>query len=458
MAAKIKYNEMSTMAIYIQIDKLHLLYDLAIKNNIKTIVVPAWVKSIDIFMSESVLTHVLDFWKLKDAKKFINKVRQHHKVHYDYIMTSLISENNNKKDKVKKIIKLADSDNYHFDYQKLINTALECDNICANLLKKEADKKNYILNFNAMDKNNNSIDKLVNWCKEKNQILDLNIQALIEDLSLHNIKYLEYYLELNKSYNQKLNFDRILDLFNNEEMITLIKKFIPNDYVYETYPENLVIDLGKYKNEELKNIIDDLIKYCYHTTNITYIIYKKRKYYNSTNLWYTRKEQPGDENRDYDEDECCQQYESCVCDKIIYPSNSDKIKYVIDYDKTLTKFNHNYINEELIRKISHINPSNIILSGFDKITLHNPCGINTDHRGSDHCKIHLQYYYEYMMKCPINLLTFANNLYRVKSHKWDIWYELYCKVKTIHIDCIKNNDKDKPKSNINIIMDFDHGS
>lgn len=441
---------MSTSAIYKERSKLYSLYNSALDNKIKTITVPAFTETIEKYISGSVLIYVFGYWKIKDAEEFINLVRQNHAVYYDNIIQHLISEsrcNLKMKSKLKLLIELANQDNYQINYQKFVDLALADNSNLVKILKREADKKGYNFNFNTMNKTANSIKKLVKWANQKNQHLDLDIEKLIVDLLPRNMKLLEYYLELNKTYKQKLNFDKILDLMKDEDKFLLIKKYVPDDYEYETYPTEMVINLKEYANDELKSILHDLIKFCYNTTEIRYVTYKDRKYYNSTNQWYDRKEEPGDENRDYDPNMECENYDSdCDFDKI-YPKKSDKVQYIIEYNKKLTNWNDDYVNTDLIRKILHIGPEKVLLTGLDFISVDNHRGVNPDHRGSDHCKIYLECYDTFRMGCPIDLLTFANNLYRIKSHKWDKWYELFCGVVLI-------NNKDS----LRIIMEFDHGS
>lgn len=63
---------------------------------------------------------------------------------------------------------------------------------------------------------------------------------------------------------------------------------------------------------------------------------------------------------------------------------------------------------------------------FGTITLINKDGVNPDHRGSDHCLISLPFDKELVLINP-TFDQFVIALYRLKSHKFDTWYELYIK-------------------------------
>lgn len=81
-----------------------------------------------------------------------------------------------------------------------------------------------------------------------------------------------------------------------------------------------------------------------------------------------------------------------------------------------------------------------------KIVLINDSGFNQDHRGSDHTRIELPFY----SRCTLYKNTvreFIQGMYRIKSHKFDHWYELFC-----HTTVSKKKDK------IIINVTYDHGS
>lgn len=240
------------------------------------------------------------------------------------------------------------------------------------------------------------------------------------------------------------------------------------------------------------------IQYCYKAIKIDHIIYDDLDYYQRTTIHHA-----GTVRRpNYDPDIICD-LDMDICDDnindiipipvpqstyyaIVYnhdeydPTNSDdlipvsaQIDYVLtycfynydptDYDEDYTEFDEedyhdfsDYIKDyneyhrtyiELINNIECIEMPNIILKNVDFILLTNKDGYNEDHRGSDHCKVKLDFHKTYKVKCPINLEDFFKALYRMKSHKWDSWYELY-------IDSIITLNH----NTLCIDLHFDHGS
>lgn len=454
-----QYDKMSSLAIYKKIDELYEMYESVLNNNVKNITVPAYTKTLDQYLSDSVLTYVFGYWKYDEAIKFINIVRKHNIVMYDAIITYVISERrSNNKTKIKDLIEMSLQDNYKLNYQKLVNHGIDNDDSdIVDLLKESADKIKYQFDFDTMHKKINFIEKIITWAKLTNQKINLDIQNFFESSGIRGYHYFEYLLKLNQDeYKQNLNFNRILSLNISDKMVTTIKKYVPNDYKFDVYSEDLEINLKNYSKKELQSILHDLIKYCYETTEIECIEYKNKKYYNSSNLWYDRKQ----ENMEHDPDIECENYmDDCDFDTI-NPKNPDNVKYLIEYDKNRTHWTYDYDNIDLIRKISYADIEKVMLTGYDLIMIINKCGRNNDHRGSDHCKIYLQMYGKYEINLPINLFEFANCLYRIKSHKWDNHYELYCGIKTPCSQIYKYYDDNLliEQNGLNILFEFDHGS
>ncbi len=86
---------------------------------------------------------------------------------------------------------------------------------------------------------------------------------------------------------------------------------------------------------------------------------------------------------------------------------------------------------------------------FGDLHLINSCGFNEDHRGSDHTMIKLDFHDDYELPDMCSLEEFANACYRLKSHKFDYWYELFC-------GCSVTRDEDN--NTVTITISFDHGS
>jgi hypothetical protein len=90
--------------------------------------------------------------------------------------------------------------------------------------------------------------------------------------------------------------------------------------------------------------------------------------------------------------------------------------------------------------------SGVVACSKYKITLMNCSGINDDHRGSDHTKIILPFQEQYVLKNN-SLKELIKGLYKIKSHKFDKWYELFSTAKVEFYS-----------REIFIKLDFDHGS
>jgi hypothetical protein len=80
------------------------------------------------------------------------------------------------------------------------------------------------------------------------------------------------------------------------------------------------------------------------------------------------------------------------------------------------------------------------------VELINTCGINEDHRGSNHTDIQLDFNPNWVLRGS-TLRDLVEGMYRVKSHKFDYNYELFC-----------GSQITKVKNGIRIEFDFDHGS
>lgn len=104
----------------------------------------------------------------------------------------------------------------------------------------------------------------------------------------------------------------------------------------------------------------------------------------------------------------------------------------------------------LHKKVQHVPFDKIILQHptCTQILLSNVAGRNNDHRGSDHCRVHLAMKKYQMLTLPCSLSDLAQACYRIKSHKFDKWYELYSGITSIKIS---NNC-------MYVGVNFDHGS
>lgn len=90
---------------------------------------------------------------------------------------------------------------------------------------------------------------------------------------------------------------------------------------------------------------------------------------------------------------------------------------------------------------------NLVFPADYTVTLVNTSGFNRDKRGQDKTAIKLDYHDSFQLQ-KNTLKNFLQGLYRIKSHKFDKWYELFSDVK-LEIDGEKN---------ITVSVRFDHGS
>src|SRR5579872_3254557 len=110
----------------------------------------------------------------------------------------------------------------------------------------------------------------------------------------------------------------------------------------------------------------------------------------------------------------------------------------------------------------------------------NRSGVNADHRGSDHVRIILPFERQVELPATMTFGEFAEACYRIKSHKFDHWYELYFGVSIkedrndLLLDQEKTNLQDEviarlpvvlldiilqfANSFVNLFVTFDHGS
>lgn len=197
------------------------------------------------------------------------------------------------------------------------------------------------------------------------------------------------------------------------------------------------------------NKLDDLIYFVYQSVKIKYVYIfdedgDKIKYYQRLNKW------GGHDN--IHENKCDSYFDCELNDRI---GTNQYINYKLEYKPDARCF------EDKKRRVALSKSELDILSGnaLDKIylqypkdlILHNKPGFNYDHKGSDHTKLILDFDPNAIIRCNNGQLSFedfADACFRIKSHKFDFWYELYCGVDLL----IDSNDK------LIADIDFDHGS
>ena len=164
-----------------------------------------------------------------------------------------------------------------------------------------------------------------------------------------------------------------------------------------------------------------------------------KKYYELDNKWEGRniKKHPYTHQ---EKELLCDEYTAgcALTGKILEIPYGSRWDFLIDYGK-----NPKGIEEKLFKNTTYLKLIN--MSGF-----------NDDHRGSDHFMYKMPYSESVTLKNP-TLGEFVDALYLIKSHKVDLWYELFCQAK-ININSFDEIDVDDQENKLEIKLIFDHGS
>lgn len=222
------------------------------------------------------------------------------------------------------------------------------------------------------------------------------------------------------------------------------------------------------------NILNDLFMCIDGYTTFNHVIYNNLPYYEKSNLnktfdivnykpyfqalmhcnpifcWETK----AFDRPTYDIDSKCYSWyvddgTNGACGVQIYPTKTDTVKYVLKYHRSNEYADKNIstTNIDLIKKIIKCKYKKILLIGYESLILKNNSGYNDGHCGSNHCNIYLKFYETISTKKSISLNTLAKYFYKLKSHKWDKWYESFA-----DIEYILHN------KNFLIKLNFCHGS
>lgn len=180
--------------------------------------------------------------------------------------------------------------------------------------------------------------------------------------------------------------------------------------------------------------ITSLIRSVYDSTYIKHVVADGKIYKRFDNQWNNRE--------DVDKTKKCKSYWNCDLEE---PASLDahcEYKIHIDHEPNI---DDEECDTKIIEKFFQ-NISKLIFPSKYKVTLKNLSGINHGHRGSDHMPIELDYHDSFVLENN-RFDTFIDGCYRIKSHKFDTHYELFCEA------CIN-----KKQNEITISFDFDHGS
>lgn len=204
------------------------------------------------------------------------------------------------------------------------------------------------------------------------------------------------------------------------------------------YWDVTIIHLEDLDNAQLMIFFKQLIDFIYRTTEIQYIITTTGRRHNVQDISIRKSR--------------------------IYNKIESNINYYFAFKPTLYEYdNEDYENGYIDDPESHIMIELIILLKDDKYGLNditfihkytlqlvNKAGINDDERGheNDIYGVRLKFASRYTLLSNFTLLDLVFACYRIKSCKFNKWYELYC-----DIDKIK-----KFKNTLKVYVNFDHGS
>lgn len=203
-------------------------------------------------------------------------------------------------------------------------------------------------------------------------------------------------------------------------------------------------------NDNVKNFFVSIIKLIYDSYKISHVNYEKQNYFNCSNMWSGGK--PNNDHTYCHYDLECNGYEYCESHRSnIFNDNS--LIYVynrnINYDDDVEEFDDcNELVKQIYNYLIENDDDDVIIKFKKSIILKNKRGINKDHRGSDHVPIKLPFYSKIELGKTVTLKNLIDACYKIKSHKFDYWYELYCGVSSIT----------KVENKLNVYVDFDHGS
>jgi hypothetical protein len=204
-------------------------------------------------------------------------------------------------------------------------------------------------------------------------------------------------------------------------------------------------------NVDIKDFFSNMIKLVYNSYQITHVNYDQKNYFNCSNSWSGGK--PSDGRYCHDDEEC-DGYSDCELERTtISNKNKNNVKYfyIRDINYDCDNDNDNELYQEVKNIMDYLEENdddNIVFNSNYEIVLINPYGINDDHRGSDHTPIVLPFHQNVILGKTFTLDDLINACYKIKSHKFDYWYELYCGVDKVYT-------KD---DNLFISVAFDHGS
>lgn len=206
-------------------------------------------KCIDNYESEKRLECIVKSKKwINDAKNFIGHVRTHCKLDYNRSISEVIHDGYNQSEKsnekvLKILFKLSDEDHKEINFQEHMNHILGRLSCRRQFVRDEGKKRNYSFNWSKIAKNHSDVRQIVKWAKEDGQNITVDCQTYLENCRVYrSLDLVKYYLEMADNNGQNIDYGKILDLIENENITEMVKKIAGSRYQPVKYPDTL--DVG----------------------------------------------------------------------------------------------------------------------------------------------------------------------------------------------------------------------
>ncbi|QGR53593.1 hypothetical protein [Moumouvirus maliensis] len=156
-----------------------------------------------------------------------------------------------------------------------------------------------------------------------------------------------------------------------------------------------------------------------------------------------------------------------ISDSYFVPSKIKDKKYyygVTKFDKLYFINPDNDFNKKLLKELGKYldknSPKDLLLKNVHKIKLINNNGVNDDTRGTSDLDWKLHFWDEFIIH-KNHQLSFHDLIlaaFKIKSHKFDSWYELFSNVNEEDFFVLHNSSSVEKWIEITAVIEFDHGS
>jgi hypothetical protein len=228
---------------------------------------------------------------------------------------------------------------------------------------------------------------------------------------------------------KKIQLISLLGLYHTDVESVILQK-IKTLYKFIHFNEEWSYE-DQYRHIDESSPINCILDFVNNRTYIKNITYKNKDY--------------------YEEDESSSGDDSSGDDSSFESDSSDDDLNEIPYTSKI-RYNINIYEEGGYKNIHDLlkiySTDEIILIGAKSFYFYNESGINHDTRGETKCEIELPFQNDLGFQRYISLTDIMDSFYRIKSHKFDKWYELYVRCEL----------QDSGNDRYYLIFTFDHGS